>query len=534
MVAPEGWTVDLSILAEDDVRVARLDVSLLVSDKVGVRPVALSAERANPRRADAAYSLDLAAIGAVAGDRVRYFATAVDNHPSPPQSADSETGTIQVISREAYDEMMRQHYSMEDWLEEVSETLGTLHRLRDEKAAVLDQLKELRARAEADPAADLSREHEAAQKRLARLREDFDAFTGALLQRADLDSLYDWEAPYKDWLRETASDMREQQAAAAEVAKTLSPDTHPALGDAMNTWAFLIDPFGDLPADPMDLEEDWEEMMESLRMVEQVTRLQQLIEAQQDLAGRLAAVRERPDSPETQEMLRRLSLAQSELREELGSIQKGLRDSADALGEDQADLARQGRQLADALDRLKVSEDQAEAAKQAGAARADPAEAAARRAADSLASLAGDCAAQCEAGGQCLASLLGLTPPTLHPAMEAAMRAALTARPGLSLGKMGRQGAGSGGMMSTVGMIGPQYPVRGQSVSLRGANRPGRGEDGGGASGTDSASGQAQGIHPDELPESAPRAPGLLTIPQRYRRQAAAYFDRLVRDESEE
>lgn len=532
--APEDWTVDLSISAIDDVRVERLEVTVLRGESVSTRPVELAADRANPTRAQAVHALDLAALGAAPGDRIRYFATAFDNHPDPPQSADSETGTILVVSREAFDDMMREHYQLEDWIAEVSDLLSTLHRLRDEKASAIDQLRDLMDQAAANPDAELSREVQAARDRLDRLREDFDAFAGALSERADLDQLHDWETPYKEWLRETADRMREQQDAASEVARALSPDNLASgspLDTALDNWAAKAEPFGDLPGDPMDLEQEWDEMVEAMRMVEYVQRLRQLIDAQQDLADRMAAARERSDSPETREILRRLAEAQSGLREELERVQQGLRDSADALEESQPDLSSQGRQIADVIDRLNVPGDQSDAASHAGAARADPAAESAQRAADSLASLAGACEGAGAAGGECLASLLNLTPPGLHPSMEEAMRAALTARPGLSPGRLGRMGAGSGGQMSTVGMVGPQYPIRGESLSLRGARRGGRGEFAGGVGGG-AAPDQAREVRPDELPEQFHRAPGLGSIPLRYRRQAAAYFDRLVRDET--
>ncbi|MCC5848540.1 MAG: hypothetical protein JJU29_10620 [Verrucomicrobia bacterium] len=529
--APEDWTVNLSLTAVDDVRVERMDVSVLRGDSVSVHPIELDANRSDPTRAQAVHALDLAAIGARAGDRIRYFATAVDNHPEPPQSADSEIGVIQVLSREAYDAMMREHYRIEDWLEEVADHLATLNRLRDEKAALLDQLEELHDRAAANPDEDLSREIAAARSRLERLREDFDAFAGALTERAELDQLHDWETPYKEWLKETAAQMQEQQNAAGEVARALAAPAASALSEAMTRWAEMTEPFGDLPSDPMDLEQEWDEMVDAMRMVDQTMRLRQLIEDQQDIADRLASARDRPDSPETREILRRLSGAQELLRQELQEVQQGLREAADALEESQPDLAREGRALADALDRMNVAGDQADAAGHAEASRAEPASQSAQRAADSLASLAGDCEAQCEAAGQCLSSLLGLTPPGLHPSMEAAMQAALTARPGFSPGRTGTQGPGSGGLISTVGMVGPQYPSRGQSVALRSASRR-RGDGLAGGQGHGASPAPAEALHPDALPESFHTAPGLGTIPLRYRRQAAAYFDRLIQDDS--
>lgn len=532
-VVPEDWTVDLAIVATDDIGIGRIDVTLRTADSHIVQPVTLPENRQNPARTEVVHSLDLQSLGARAGDRIRYFATAWDNHPHPPQSADSPVGTLQVISRQEYDDFMRQQYRIEDWLEEVAEILSMLHRLGDEKNSILAQLESLEQQAADQPNADLSREFQSARARLDRHREDTAALTRALEDRAAFDQLYDWETPYRDWLKETAQQLQKQQSAAQQLSEHLTPDRDPAdRHGARESWAELTDPFQSLPPDPGEVGDQWEQALEAMRMLEAAQRLQQLIEAQQDLADRLAATRGLPDSPERQERLRRLAEAQHHLQEELNHIQQALREAADGLQESQPDLAEEGRQLAQTLDTLQVGADQARANREALAADPQAATAAAQRAADSLASLAGACEAQCDAAGQCLSSLLNLTPPGLHPAMQQAMMDALTARPGISLGQTGRQGAGSGGQMSTVGMIGPQYPLRGQSVSLRSASASRRGGEGQGTEGGTQPPETAQELQPDTPPEASHRAPALQTIPPRYRPHAAAYFDRLTRDES--
>ncbi len=535
IIAVEDWMVDISVSASDDVRVERLERSVLLGTSAERRELPLPPDRADPAVAQAVFPLDLAALGAVAGDRVRYFATALDNHPNPPQSADSAVHVIDVVSREDYEAIMRANYLLADWLDEISSHLSTLHRLADAKQDALDTLERLMERAAADPELDLSAEIEAALAQLDRLREDLDHFAAELLARADMEPLYDWEAPYKDWLRRTAEQLAAQRDAAGTVRDALRPENlgpGSSLDAAREAFAALEAPFGGLPSDPVDLGEEWGDMLDAMRLLEATQRLRELVGAQRDLADRMTAASERDtDRPETREMLRRLGAEQDALREDLHDIQRNLREAADGLSDQYAELAEQTRSLADALDELDVAADQQTAVREANRFQTAAAAAASEQAAAKLESLSGDCQGQCDSAGQCLADLFHLTPPSLHPSMEAALQAALTAVPGPSLGRIGVQGAGNAGLLSTVGMMGPQYPMRGQSVSMRGAALAGHGNSGGQALGAD-APATAEAVNPEPSGETLRAAPQLRLIPARYRRMAAAYFQRLNEDET--
>ncbi len=535
IIAPEDWTVDLAIAASDDVGVSRIEINVAAADTFIRQPTPLPADRTHPARAYVTHALDLAEIGATAGSRVRYYATAYDNHPSPAQSADSAMGIIHVITRDAYDEYMRQRYRMEDWLEEVNEILGTLHRLRDAKQDALRTLEALAEDAAANPDGDQAAAMASARAQLERFQEDLESFTAALTDRAELDQLYEWETPYKEWLRTTAEQIQAQHEAADDVRQALQPPApwgpDGALATSIGRFAALVKPFDDLPPDPADLAQEWQEMADAMELLEIMQRLHALILAQRNLADRVEAVRQRaPDDPSTRELLERLGLEQERLHEALESIQTGIRQAADALESRQPELAGQARDLAQQIDTLKVATDQLQAADAAHRWRGDAAAHYATLAAEKLESLIGTCASQCQGAGQCLNTLLGLTPAGLHPSIEAALRAALTAQPGYSWGRTGLQGAGSGGMLATVGMVGPQYPSRGQSVSQRGASRQGRGGTGGLTGHPGDA--DAEPVNPEYSKESFRHAPQLRTIPVRFRRHADAYFERLHRDET--
>ncbi len=533
IIAPEGWTVDIAIAASDDVRVERLELSTSTADFFHARELLLPATRANPGLAYHTHPLDLDALGAVAGTRVRYFATAYDNHPSPPQSADSAIGVIHVISREAYDEHMRQRYRMEDWVAEVSDILTTLHRLRDAKEDALKRLNELLEQATAEPERDFSAEIKATQAQLQRFQQDLESFAGALSERADLEQLYDWEAPYKDWLKETAQQIQAQNEAANAVRQALTPEQLPpsgALAEAVRAFAELTEPFGSLPADPADLEAQWQEMAEAMQALEALQQLAAVTKAQRALSDRMEAASQRPDDdPVLPDLLERLATEQYALREDLVAIQQALWEAAEPLAESQPDLARQLENLALDIRDFGIPDDQRQATDEARQRRSEPAAKHARVAAEKLEELLDRCEGACAGAGECLSGMLGLVPGSMHPSIEAALRAALTAQPGYSPGWRGTQGRGSGGFMSTVGMIGPQYPSRGQSLSMRGAQRQGLGGSSG--RGGEADGGEAEAVNPEISTESFPNAPEIRTLPLRFRRHAAAYFERLGRDD---
>jgi hypothetical protein len=67
-------------------------------------------------------------------------------------------------------------------------------------------------------------------------------------------------------------------------------------------------------------------------------------------------------------------------------------------------------------------------------------------------------------------------------------------------------------------------------MSMRGATGRGQG-DADGAGLNDPGGAGAEFVEPTLSPDTFPHAPELGTVPLRYRRQAAAYFDRLRQDE---
>ncbi|HEX7009573.1 MAG TPA: hypothetical protein VF184_06295, partial [Phycisphaeraceae bacterium] len=112
-LVPEGWVVDVHVEATDDIGLSRVILHQSIDGKASLG-TSLPRDAANPRRLRAVHRLDLNYLNARAGDVIRYFATAYDNHPPPAQSADSDVHLIRVITMEEYFRLAQQRQLSND------------------------------------------------------------------------------------------------------------------------------------------------------------------------------------------------------------------------------------------------------------------------------------------------------------------------------------------------------------------------------------------------------------------------------------
>jgi len=229
--AVEGYPVPIRVAANDDVGVASLRLHLNVAEQ-DAEPIELAPLSTSPegpaRRVAVTHELDLASLGAKPGDVIRYFATAHDGLPfalgGPPhdagQLAETPVHQIQIISQAEWEELARTQYGLEQMQAEVEAFMAEMQKLADMRTELMEQLAALQEKlAAGEPLNDMQRQQmRDLQDQLDAFAEEAQALADAMNERANVESLYEFEEPYKQRLRELAKQL-ERQAELAEAMK---------------------------------------------------------------------------------------------------------------------------------------------------------------------------------------------------------------------------------------------------------------------------------------------------------------------------
>ncbi|OAI53184.1 hypothetical protein AYO47_05425 [Planctomyces sp. SCGC AG-212-M04] len=397
LIAVEGWKVPVEIQASDDVGIERIRLFRSVN---GWSPSAVTL----PHETDQAgvtlakSEFDLEALGAKAGDVINYYASADERASDRPQSTDTPTHTIQVISEAEYKDFARQQYQLDELAEEFESFIKEIERLNEARQKAVDELEQLlKKQAAGEPLTDADRERmEKLQKQIGDFAHDAAELAKTLEERAQEMQLYDVEQQYTEELKKLAKELRQQSDNAEQVSKLLkqqkesaSPKMSDELKEAAEQFMKENGPFDQATRDQMqELAEDLQTLQKADALNEQVERLQAVTAQQRELANRMAELAGKTSlTAEEQARADRFSKEQELLAQELESIQKDLREAADAAEEKLPQMAESARKLAEALDQLAVPQEQMSAAQQCRSQQGDAAHGHAEAAARKLESL---------------------------------------------------------------------------------------------------------------------------------------------------
>jgi hypothetical protein len=209
----ESYTMSARVTASDDYGLKSVRVQVSLNDFYA-EPV----ERTYPEitRND---SISLPLYGK-AGDVITLFAEAIDTHPSPPHVARSETRHLQIISKEQYNDFLRQQHDIAD-LEAKYDSLMDQHR------ALLDQQKKLAeeaAKLAASNQPDAKAQRESLQKQQQKLNEELLKSAESMEKFVAETPLYEIEKSFQDDLKKEAQEVRDS-VAANQKANGAQPDS---------------------------------------------------------------------------------------------------------------------------------------------------------------------------------------------------------------------------------------------------------------------------------------------------------------------
>lgn len=123
IIAVEDRQIPVQLHFSDDVGLKQVDFFRSVNG-LGPYPRPIVGKYRNRTAGEAQYEFDLADLGARAGDVITYYATVSDNYPvdwsnHEDHNSTTDTFVIQVISLQQYKELARQHYRMDEVLDEI-------------------------------------------------------------------------------------------------------------------------------------------------------------------------------------------------------------------------------------------------------------------------------------------------------------------------------------------------------------------------------------------------------------------------------
>lgn len=534
VMAPETWKLDTSFATADDVGVDRVVLYVRINER-SLKPIEMPLERAGPARATADYKLDLAALGAKAGDTIKGHATVYDNRPGGANSTDSATFEVRVITHEEYAEIERQKYHIDDLnaeLEAQDAKLDELEKLREELLKDAEALKQQLEKAgdsasEADQRAAEEAE-QALKEKLDEFAEKSDELAEEMEKRAEQPDIYEFEKSAMEQMKKEAEQLREQAANAGKHSEGMKPATPPKLDDLKKDLQRDGDAAASNAQEREDMQQDLDKLAQLDAMLAEAAEIIRIAEEQRDLADRLGSIRGNDAlDPAHVEQMQRMAAEQLALAEDLDKALDNLLAAAESAREDLPKASASAEDLVKAirLD-LNVRLDQTNAVLGARLVDAPDAHHHADIAATKLESLIAECKANAsgEAGMGDLDGALSLSRGQLSKMLGqmAQGRSQKGQQPGQ--GQSRGQGTGGGdGKSFTV-------PQRGASDSVTDGKRGGDAFNRADGQNPEAATTGSQRLDPTQR-EAARNAPGDVdSAPPRYRSLVDDYFKRLADD----
>lgn len=540
VVAPEGWKVPVRISAQDDISLAKLSLRVGIGD---ARPdmIEFPIDPARPWQADAAHTIDLAALHAKDGDTIRYFATAFDSKPGEDRFTDTRTQTIHVISMETYMNLARQEYGAKEMQRELEAFQQEISRLSEQRKELAKQARDLLEKAEVNEGRLSEEEARRLQELQAKLRDnaaDSRALESVMNERAEAPQLYDFEDEYQESLKQAAKSLADRADATERLARAMkaagaAPPISPSSARQMMDLARAIEESEKQDDQAGERAEQMEKDLDRLalagELAAQAAEIADLISHQRELADNLSQFKQSPAlTGEDAIRAKRLGEEQQALKEQLAQSVKRLGELAGDAAEKLPKMSSGASRVCKAIAEMGVGEDQERASQAAKSGNGTEAQQTAEQAASNLESLLSQCNSMGDKACEDLDGCFKLPKPGLQQAIKQ-----LSGRkPGTLPGnKAGMTGSGFGGAQSRFSVMGPHFPT---SNDANGGARSAMLESLRAKSGVNPAGARtAAGERLDLATPTVGRGRGvgvLADVPGRYRDEAAQYFKRLSED----
>lgn len=355
----EDLRVPVMVDATDDYGVTKIRLHIGLNDEfIEIEPVDLGTP--GERRHRFAYELDLAKIGAKPGDKITYFAEAIDSRPEP-QLSRTAVRRMEVISEDEYNDHLRREADVAAIAGKYEDLLNRLEKRIAEQERLAEKLAELKEKVVADPQdPELLAEFSKAFAAQMDLNQDLENSAAELEEFGRDQPVYDFEKELHERLKEHAAAIREsveqnKQETAEALEKGPEPPNPPnkemidALADAAEKQRENLS--GASEESHEDIIEPLQDLAQLHELMKSFSRFQDLANEQKELAEQSKAYDDKPElNGEDRLALRELGAKQRELSAKLSELERKLRHDAEMGAEKFPEAAASAQQLADAID----------------------------------------------------------------------------------------------------------------------------------------------------------------------------------------
>lgn len=506
---PEA-TLPVSVSAEDDCGISRVQLFRSLNESRAL-PMEFDVPPPAPLRYDGQQALPLSAYGLAPGDVIKLFARVEDNDPAGAKGAESPIVTVQIISQQDFERMVRIRQGLEALSSKYRQAERRLESLAAEQEGLRKELEKARDGKLSESAREALRR---LSKRLRKESEDIRASAEHLLP-------FDLDAALVSRLLELAESLEHESGSLEALdLENLSPEEAQKLLDQL---------LQKLAGDKKQFDEEAIAPLEHLELIypliEDQSRFVALYEQSRDLAQRLASLKgiDRADDPQVKARMRTMEEEQSRLREALAELLDDIENHALRLPDDERldDLRATALSFADAVRASGASEAMLEAETALADFSGTEGHAASGRAADILEEFLAKCEGMGNQGQLCL---------KFQPSLESGLGHTieqLLNEAGLGSGGMGGGQSGYSTRRSTLDSVGlfgnlpgtDQMPGR---TSQRSAPAD-RSQHPSAGSGDDAEIVSGQSVR------AAAGSSGA-GVPPRYRGRVGAYFRRIAEE----
>jgi hypothetical protein len=355
----EGLEMPVVVDATDDYGLKSVRLHLGLNDKFQeIDPTTFDGP--DTRRHRMKHPLDLAQIGARAGDRIILFAEAVDTRPDP-QITRTATRRMIVITEDQYNDHLRTQADVAMIAGKYEDLLSRFEQQVAEQQRIEEKLAELRKKtAEGGDKEQLLSEFSKTYAEQKRLNEDLANTAEEMENFGRENPVYDFEKELHEKLREQAEKIREsvkQQQAASDKAVENGPPP-PASPDKKMLEDMELAAReqrerlgGESKRANEEVREPLKELADLHELMKDFKRFEQLANEQRDIAEQTKAYQDKPNlNAEDRLAMRELGAQQRNLAQELQQLSKKLKQDAEAAKEKLPEAAASAEKLAEQIE----------------------------------------------------------------------------------------------------------------------------------------------------------------------------------------
>ncbi|MBE2285251.1 MAG: hypothetical protein IAE77_17460 [Prosthecobacter sp.] len=338
----EGHAMNARITASDDYGLKNLRVMVSRNETYG-EPVERTFKSVTRSEA---ITLPLSE-GVKTGDVITLFAEAIDTHPNPPHVARSETRRLTVISKEQFNDFMRQRHDIADLeakyaalMEQHQQLLDQQKKLAEEAAKLADSKKP----EDAKKREELQKQQEKLNQELLKSAERMEQFVAEA-------PLYEVEKSFQDDLKREAQQVRDS-VAANQKANGSQPDSQSFAEEAKKHHERMA---GAQQEAQEKIEKAIAELSQLQEIMKDFNRFKALFEMQQQVTSQTEPYLHKPTMTEADQLaVQDLGAQERAISGELKELAEKLQADAAAAEKNFPKAASSARKLAEAMEDVRM------------------------------------------------------------------------------------------------------------------------------------------------------------------------------------